>query len=264
MDEDGGSPMSISRAQSLPRPRTIDVAAAGRTTVGRRDHNEDAFLVRPDLGMIVLADGMGGYAGGALASQLTVEAVARSFEEDVREPRGSSASVLAAQARAAVLLAHRSVRAHRTGALAQMGSTVVALAYRGHAAAVAHAGDSRAYLLRAGTLRALTADHSFLRELARRGGDEREMEHMRAQWGHVVTRAVGHGETLVPDVTEVALMSGDVLLLCSDGLHGVLDDAEIADILGMFAPDDACEVLLARAIEAGSRDNVTACVARFS
>lgn len=255
--------MSIARALSSPRPRTLQVAAAGRSTVGRRDHNEDAFLVRPDLGMIVLADGMGGYAGGALASQLTVEAVARSFEDDARGPTGT-APVLAAQAHAAVLLAHRSVKAVRTGPLAQMGSTVVVLAFRGNTAAVAHAGDSRLYLLRGGTLRALTADHSFLRELARRAGDEREMEHLRAQWGHVVTRAVGHGEALAPDVTELALMSGDVLLLCSDGLHGVLDEAEIADALTMFSPDDACEVLLARAIEAGSRDNVTACIARVS
>jgi serine/threonine protein phosphatase PrpC len=252
--------MAIARALVSPRPRPLHVSAAGRSTVGRRDHNEDAFLVRPDLGLIVLADGMGGYAGGALASQLTVEAVARSFEEDAKDPSG----LLTAQAHAAVVLAHRSVRAVRTGALAQMGSTVVVLAFRGGRAAVAHAGDSRLYLLRGGVLRAVTADHSFLRELAHRSGDEREMEHMRAQWGHVVTRAVGHGETLAPDVTELALLSGDVLLLCSDGLHGVLEDAEIADALTMFAPDDACEVLLARAIEAGSRDNVTACIARVT
>jgi serine/threonine protein phosphatase PrpC len=255
--------MAIARALPSPRPRMLQITAAGRTTVGRRDHNEDAYLVRPDLGMIVLADGMGGYAGGALASQLTVDAVARSFEDDAAEPAPTSAE-LAAHAHAAVLLAHRNVRAVRTGPHAQMGSTVVVLAFRGKEAAVAHAGDSRLYLLRAGVLSAVTADHSFLRELAHRAGDERELEHMRAQWGHVVTRAIGHGETLAPDVAQLSLMSGDVLLLCSDGLHGVLEDAEIADALTMFSPDDACEVLLARAIEAGSRDNVTACIARVS
>ena len=255
--------MSIARTLSLPRPRQLQLTVAGRTTVGRRDHNEDAFLVRPDLGLVVLADGMGGYAGGALASKLTVDAVARSFEEDAQDAP-PIASVLAAQARAAVLSAHRDVRAVRTGEHAQMGSTVVLLAVRGGTAAVAHAGDSRVYLLRAGVLRAVTLDHSFLREVAARAANAEELEHMRAQWGHVVTRAVGHGETLSPDVTELALMAGDVLLLCSDGLHGVLEEGEIADALTMFTPEDACEVLLARAIDAGSRDNVTACVLRVS
>jgi protein phosphatase len=149
--------------------------------------------------------------------------------------------------------------------LAQMGSTVVLFSFVGGRMIVAHAGDSRAALVRRGSFHALTRDDSFLAELESRSaaGSPDERARMAAQFGHVVTKAIGHGESLEPTVRELAVEEGDVFLLSSDGLHGVLEPDELAQTLTMFAPEDACEILLARALEEGSNDNVTCIVVRL-
>jgi serine/threonine protein phosphatase PrpC len=143
-----------------------------------------------------------------------------------------------------------------------MGSTVAMVAAHGERAIVAHAGDSRVYRLRAGVLDQLTRDHSFVEELEARGrlpADDRAR--IAAQFAHVITRAVGIGAEVEPTLREIELERGDRLLLCTDGLHGVLDRDEIADTLSIHSPHVAAEALVARALEAGSTDNVTAVVA---
>jgi serine/threonine protein phosphatase PrpC len=253
-------------------PPCLVARASGRTTTGRRSANQDRLAVRDDLGLFVVADGMGGYEGGEVASQTTVDAIVSLYEthRDDEEhtwphvPEGSQ-SLESKQAIVAVELAHRAVREKRRGKLSQMGSTVVMLVRVGARMIVAHAGDSRAMLLRGGTLHALTRDDSFMAELDARGsgGSPEERERMAAQFGHVVTKAIGHGEHLSPTVSELAIEEGDVFLLSSDGLHGALEPEEIAHTLAMFAPEDASEILLARAIEEGSTDNVTSIVVRI-
>lgn len=262
--------VSSSGSTTSAAPRLV-ARAVGRTTTGRRSANQDSLTVRDDLGLFAVADGMGGYEGGEIASQTTIDALVGLYEthrddEDHTWPHvpEGALSLEGKHALVAVELAHRAVRAKRHGNLAQMGSTVVMLALKGTRMVVAHAGDSRAVLLRQGTLHALTRDHSFMAELEARGtGTAEERERMAAQFGHVVTKAIGHGEQLAPTVNELEVAEGDVFLLSSDGLHGALDTEEIAHTLAMFAPEDAAELLLGRAIEEGSTDNVTAVVVRI-
>jgi serine/threonine protein phosphatase PrpC len=271
------SPLTLLRSLvSSPSPSSSPVRlrahAAGRTTVGRRQNNEDRLLVREDLGLFAVADGMGGYEGGEVASQMTIDAIEHLYashqaDEEVTWPHvpDGELSLEGKRAYLGVELAHRAVRARRRGVLAQMGSTVVLFSFVGGRMIVAHAGDSRAALVRRGSFHALTRDDSFLAELESRSaaGSPDERARMAAQFGHVVTKAIGHGESLEPTVRELAVEEGDVFLLSSDGLHGVLEPDELAQTLTMFAPEDACEILLARALEEGSNDNVTCIVVRL-
>ncbi len=268
------SPLALIRSLVARPPRPPLIArAAGRTTTGRRSANQDALVVRPDLGLFAVADGMGGYQGGEIASQLAVEALVTLYERHQDDgdctwphvPEGEL-SLQAKRAIVAVQLAHRAVRARRTGALSQMGSTVVLASLEGSRLVVAHVGDSRAVLVRAGGLVPLTRDHSFVAELEARGATgPDELSRMAAHFGHMITKAIGHGEHLEPSVRELEVEEGDVVLLSSDGLHGagVLGPAEITDTLSLFAPDDAAEILVARSLEAGSTDNVTAVILRL-
>jgi serine/threonine protein phosphatase PrpC len=160
---------SRSTAPAAPAaPPALVVRAAGRTTVGRRQNNQDALLVRPDLGVFAVADGMGGYEGGEIASTTTIDTLEALYElhrgdGDCTWPHVPDAelSLEAQRAIVAVGLAHRAVRAKREGALAQMGSTIVLATREGRHLVIAHAGDSRAYRVRRGVLTQLTRDHSF-------------------------------------------------------------------------------------------------------
>lgn len=249
-------------------PTPLTVRAAGSTHVGRRQNNQDALLVRPDLGLFVVADGMGGYEGGEIASAATVESLEMLYQQhhddgDCTWPVLPDVELsLAAQlALAGVSRAHRTVRSQRTGKLAQMGSTVVLASVEGPRLVIAHAGDSRAYRLRAGTFSLLTRDHSFLNELDdQRPLSPEDRSRMESQFGHVVTRAIGHGEQLKPSISEHAILAGDRYLLTSDGVHGWLEPYELAEILAAHSPQIAADRLIRDAIDAGSSDNVTAVV----
>ncbi|MDQ3037899.1 MAG: protein phosphatase 2C domain-containing protein [Myxococcota bacterium] len=247
------------------------IEGAGSSDKGRRARNEDAHRVMPEIGFFVVADGMGGYEGGAVASLVTVETLADFYarnacDRDLTWPFvvDPELDLPRNQALCGMRLAHDAVRARKRGPLAQMGSTVAAIAFHGERAVIAHAGDSRAYRLRARTLTQLTRDHSFVEEIAARGDGISPADRARiaAQFGHVITRAIGIGGDIEPGLSLVDVRAGDVFLLCTDGVHGVLDDEELAETLALFAPRDAADILVQRAIEAGSSDNVTAVVAR--
>jgi serine/threonine protein phosphatase PrpC len=247
------------------------IEGAGSSDKGRRGRNEDAHRAMPDIGFFVVADGMGGYEGGAVASLVTVETLAdfyarNAYDRDLTWPFvvDPELDLPRNQALCGLRLAHDAVRARKRGPLASMGSTVVAIAFHGERAVVAHAGDSRAYRLRGGALSRLTRDHSFVEELAARaeGISEADRTRVAAQFGHVITRAVGIGGELEPGLSLVDVRAGDVFLLTSDGVHGFLDEEEMAETLAMFGPRDAADILVQRALEAGSNDNVTAIVAR--
>jgi serine/threonine protein phosphatase PrpC len=230
---------------------------------GRRSNNEDAVCARPDLGLFVVADGMGGYEGGEIASAIAVDAICAlvhrtAADADVTWPYkiDPQRSLRENELIVATRLANDRIAAQRTGKLDQMGSTMVALRLAGDRVVIAHVGDSRAYRLRGGVLTQLTIDHSLLAQLAASGMTPSED----FPWRHVVTRALGTS-TGEPDVTCEPVHAGDVYLLCSDGLSEVLGEAAIATLLD--APAElACRRLVDAAYEAGSRDNISSIVVR--
>jgi len=250
----------------------MNVISAGHTHIGRRQNNEDAFHLEPDCGLFIVADGMGGYEGGEVASQLAVSTVTEFFvaherDEAVTWPFGMERelSFLENKVMVAVRMAHRDVIERRTGKLAEMGATVVVLAVdrAGAEAVLAHMGDSRIYRLRDLTLSQLTRDHSFYNQLADSGmKDLPSPEHFVHK--NIITRALGFpsgGDR--PELRTVHPRPDDVYLLCSDGLCDVVPDAVIAAHLLHLTPQDACKALVQEAYDRGGRDNITAVVVAF-
>jgi serine/threonine protein phosphatase PrpC len=250
----------------------VRIEGAGASDKGIRARNEDAFRELPDAGFFVLADGMGGYEGGQVASLVTVETLADFYarnasDRDLTWPFAidGELDLESNQAIVGAHLAHAAVAARRRGPLREMGSTVAAIAFHGSHAVVMHAGDSRVYRLRAGKLERLTRDHSFVEELAAQATmDPAQRAALELQYGHVITRAIGIGKKLEPTVSRVALLAGDVFLLTTDGVHGVLDDDELGDLLAQLSPREAAHHVVTRAIDVGSRDNATAIVIRVA
>lgn len=245
----------------------MDVIAYGLTDVGRqRQHNEDCFLVETESGLFLVADGMGGHAAGEIASKIAVESIfefiRHTEEEDGTWPHayddqfGRTTNRLLAALRIAN---NRVIDAMRRDArLRGMGTTVVASMLDGGVASIAHVGDSRAYLIRDAQLSRVTNDHSWVYEQVQAGMlTEAEAENHPLR--NVITRALGGGLTVVPDASEITLEPGDILLLCSDGLTGMVPEDDI--LRTVMEHDDlqtACETLIASANEHGGVDNITA------
>ena len=191
----------------------------------RRQANEDRYALAPDLGLFLVADGMGGHVAGQVASQLAAEAAIRAVEalEGARGVPGRAASL-----RRRRRIARSSVR-RRQDRAAGMGTTFVAMLFGADRLALAHVGDSRAYLLRDERLRGLTDDHSIVGELLRRQAisEDAAREHPHR---HVLTRALGVRARIEPDLAEMTPQPGDVFVLCSDGLTAHVGDEEIADL----------------------------------
>lgn len=231
--------------------------SASRTDVGKvRRVNEDALLERSDIGLWVVADGMGGHAAGDVASQIVVSA----FEH---LSSSSSLEALAFDVRERLDQANRTIRDEvRRRGNATMGSTVVALLVHGNRCLCLWAGDSRAYLLRRGEFVQITRDHSIVEELIQAGELRPEDADGHPQ-ANVITRAVGGDDELVVDEWLHEVEEGDRVLLCSDGLNKELDDTEIAVIVGDNDCDQATALLVDTALERGARDNVTVAVIEF-
>ncbi len=239
------------------------VSFAAATDVGRvRAKNEDGFAILPEHGLVVVADGMGGEQAGAAAASAVVTLLPRFFAARMAVAAPAQGNNVAEALRCAVV--ELSTAIHRQSAgevgLSGMGATVVALNIRGRRALVAHMGDSRAYLFRTRRLTQLTDDHSIVGILLRQGEiTEEEARHHPARGR--LSRFVGMGGDVGPDVRSIRLRAGDRLLLCTDGLTGMVDDANIAQLLGEHSdPDAACASLVAAANAAGGVDNVTALV----
>jgi len=240
------------------------IDSAGWTHVGRRSHNEDAWVARAELGLFVVADGIGGYEGGEVASRCVVEAFSGFCERVARDPEATwphhprpghcrEEELLLN----CTVLAQRAVLSRRVGQLREMGSTVVALALGARSAAVAHVGDSRLYRLRDGRLEALTRDHSVLEEMREAGVETPGRGE--SPYGHVITRALGTGNA-EPTVRRLEVRAGDVYLLCSDGLYEPLGPERMASRLGQGRAAGVVEALVQEAYAAGGRDNITAIV----
>ena len=249
---------------ALPEEPTEQTSAfrlecAARTDRGLcRKHNEDRLLLLEKEHVFVVADGMGGHAGGALASELAVSAIARTvFGGDGHQTAGHSDRI-PAQAAAlvtAIGAANEAVRrtADADDRFADMGTTVVAARFcpRKRRLYVGHVGDSRCYRLRGGKLRQITLDHT----MGALGVTGPSAQHL--------SRAVGTRDRVEPDITVLRPEAGDVYLLCSDGLTKMMgDDAIAAVVAGSVDAEHAVEELVRGANERGGKDNVTAIVVR--
>lgn len=249
--------MTAAAPQRRERPRTLVFSTAARTHVGEvRELNEDRFLDRSDVGLWAVADGMGGHDAGEVASALVVEVLGAvdsfgsgyAFLSDVRRRLEGANRELVSRARRL-----------RPGAV--IGATVVVLlAFDGHYACL-WAGDSRAYRLRGSEFTRVTHDHSIVQQLIDSGAltEGRAVGHRKA---NVITRAVGVDERLEMDQRSAPILDGDVFLLCSDGLTGLLRDEEIAERLKAPSLDLAADELLALALARGAPDNVTLLLVR--
>lgn len=243
----------------------MELRCSALSHVGRRHNNEDAYAVHPELGLLVVADGMGGYEGGEVASQIVIESLVEVFtrqaaDADVTWPCAPrpSREPLHDLVGVGLMHAHRSVLARREGPLARMGSTAVVAAWHGHRLVVGHVGDSRLYRLRDDRLELLTQDHSVAEEARRAGmsGDEVDATGFR----HMLTRAVGMPGELGAELSEWRIRAGDVLLLCSDGVWEPQSEAQIVEALRHSRPEDAVRSLIVRAYDEGGTDNMTALV----
>ena len=235
--------------------------AAAATDVGRRrKQNEDHFVVDTELGLFVIADGMGGHTAGEVASRFAGQAAL----EAVRALQGAPAS-LSEKLRNAVASANREVvtNAAANPEYAGMGTTFVALLTENGRAALAHVGDSRAYLIRSGNIRQLTDDHSVVAELLRKReiseDDAREHPHR-----HVLTRALGVEDRVEPDLAELSPSVGDIFVICSDGLTNHVQDDEIAkQVIDASSIDAGCAALIELANQRGGLDNITIALVAF-
>jgi protein phosphatase len=238
-----------------------------------RKNNEDSCAVEADLQVYVVADGMGGHSAGEVASQLAVEALVgfmrRSHDDtDISWPYGidPKLSLQANRLRTAINLANRRVfrAAESHDDYTGMGTTVVAALVSGCRLTIGNVGDSRLYLLSSGRLAQLTEDDTWAATMLKQqhGGDPALVAQHPMR--HVLTNVLGAREQTDIHILERDLFAGDTVLLCSDGVHGVLSDAEVANLL---QPDGSVEAaaqrLIRAAISAGTRDNVTAIVVRY-
>lgn len=246
---------------SVPGDADVVACYAVRTDTGLvRDHNEDDFIVLPEHGVYLVADGMGGHNAGSIASRLCVEAVEDYFEErtpgenpSVEEPHDPDlpASLLAAN--------ERIFQTSQTDAtLHGMGTTVVGVRLQGQRLTVSHAGDSRVYLFRNGDLRRITADHSlsnFLRSIGR----DAEANLAEATMSNVIMRALGLEAAVEIESNAVFVLPGDRILLCSDGLSDLVSEDAISAVMMdvELRRWEAAEALVELALDEGGRDNIT-------
>lgn len=235
--------------------------AAATTDVGMcRGVNEDRYGLAPELGLFLVADGMGGHSAGQVASKLAAEAAL----EAVRKLEGSAVS-LTEKLRQAVEIANHRIyfAAEAKQELAGMGTTLVSILATEDRVALAHVGDSRAYLVRRGRIRCLTDDHSLVGELLRCNEID-EAAARQHPHRHVLTRAVGVRRAVQPDLAELTPLTGDLFLMCSDGLTNHIEDDEIAEYASAdAAPQAVCDALVAAANERGGEDNITVLLVRY-
>lgn len=235
------------------------------TDTGRlRPHNEDAIALSPAFGLVILADGMGGYNAGEVASGIAITTARQVMETELQaiaaDPSGAALDHMSAllshavnEANIAILTAALSEPAY-----AGMGTTLVMALFHHDVMTLAHVGDSRCYLLRDGQLEQLTRDHSQLQEQIDAGLVSVDQAWF-ASNRNLITRAVGVDDVLEVEVQDYPVLPGDLYLFCSDGLSDMLTGQHIADVL-LAWPDDlqlAAANLVASANEQGGRDNIS-------
>jgi protein phosphatase len=250
----------------------IDIS--GQTHVGmKRNHNEDNLLLLPEERLLVVADGMGGHSSGEIASKIAVDEMAEFFkmtgqDQDITWPYKMDKSRNYDENRLAtgVKLANFRIfeKATNETKYKGMGTTIVSVYFsKDNEVCVAHVGDSRVYYFRDGVLKQITEDHSLLNDyLKAKKLTPEEIESFPHK--NVIVRALGMKDTVVVDVARIEPKEGDIFLLCSDGLSGMVPDAQIQDVLrSQPVLDKACGMLIDAANANGGNDNVTCVLAQF-
>jgi PPM family protein phosphatase len=253
----------------------MQVVYAGATDVGRvRDHNEDAFAVLPELNLVMVCDGMGGHAAGEVASELAVETITSIFKEhdlslfiDEAFPYPEEITAEGKLLVGAIAIANQRIidRAKSSPNQTGMGTTVIACHFRDGIVSICHVGDSRAYLIRNGNIKRVTIDHSWVSEVMEKHNlTEEESENLVNR--NVITRALGTRTTIRTDVSQIRFQTGDLFLLCSDGLTGMVSDSEILKAVNAMEGnlEGLTQDLIAKANAAGGGDNITVCVAKVT
>lgn len=250
----------------------LKALSAGLTDVGRkRSHNEDSYLIDDELQLFVVADGMGGHAGGGTASRIAVETI----DKELRGVRTSPTSPFKAETslqdsplpdflRAAVEKACFEIyrAAQEDPRLAGMGTTVISLCVQHEHALFAHVGDSRAYLVRGELIQQISEDHSLVNEQIKAGMITPD-EARHSRYKNIITRSVGFEEEVQVDVMGILLEPNDSFILCSDGLANLVEDKEICEIVGKSELKDAPKKLVDLANERGGDDNITVICVRI-
>lgn len=246
----------------------MELSVGSRTDVGPRKMNQDSHGWWPDLGLYVVADGMGGHNAGEVASHLAVETIHGFIAEsahtaDITWPFGLEVqlSIDVNRLMTAVRLANRKIYSEgsKQPELNGMGTTVVAALVAGDRVALVSVGDSRIYRLRNGSLEQLTSDDTWLASVL--GAKEAEDADPGHPLRHVLTSVVGTKDDLKPESREEELRSGDRFLLCTDGVHGKLDSTALTSLLqAASTSEDGAERLVGEAITRGTTDNATAMV----
>lgn len=243
----------------------MKATGVGQTDVGqKRENNEDAFGVDDDHGVYVVADGMGGHQGGEVASQMSVDIVARELAKESTARTGNSVgdAELVEAITKAIRAANAAVleRAQAEPDLEKMGCALTALLCVGDRAVMGHVGDTRLYRRRNGEITQLSDDHTFVGELVRAGTVPAEQMH-RHPHAHVLTRALGAQDDVEVDAVAFELRPGDRFLLCSDGLTAYFEDPETLN--GPLSVDDFRSIpasVVRVANDSGGRDNITVVV----
>ncbi len=239
----------------------LRIESAGKTDVGLvREKNEDSMLIDPTVGLYVVCDGMGGHVGGQVASQLAVATISEVIKSSA-SPAGDDADKLVTAIKAANQAVYSKAKADPS--LHNMGTTVVAIREDGDLLHLCHVGDSRIYRLRQGKFEQVTRDHSLINlyeenpELAARFGPPNS---------NVIVRAVGLREQVEVDHRVIASETGDMFLLCCDGLTDMVDDWMLKEMLADAengSLDEACDALVRAALSNGGVDNTTVILLRI-
>ena len=234
----------------------------GKTDVGLiRPNNEDTFLIKPDIGFCLVSDGMGGAAAGELASRIFTETALEVFSADSDQSENRTLEKVKKAFRSAheKILEYVRDNPHHEG----MGCTAELIAFYEHGFLIGHIGDSRIYRIRNGQLKQLTKDHSLVQDQIDQGlitPEEAKKHSLR----NVILRAVGINENLALDILKGKTYSGDLFLLCSDGLTDMIDDHLIGQVLySEIALPQKTEKLIEMAISTGGRDNITVVLAEI-
>ena len=249
----------------------VVIESAGITDVGmKRAGNEDALYLDDDLGLYVVADGMGGHQAGEVASGLVIETirdymkqVTESEDAEELEDSDETLSKQANQLLSGIHLANRGVHqvAQSSEDYKGMGSTVSAVLFTDDTVIAANVGDSPIYLSHDGNVELLSMTHNVITEQS--AIDPEAAKRIGKQYRYLLTRAMGIKETVEPDVCEIQFFDGDILVISSDGLSDKVSAEEIVEVVNREKPKEACQMLVDMANERGGEDNITVIVLKI-
>lgn len=255
-------------SKSNGKERCARLMVAQRTDVGlKRQHNEDtvAYIIPKDPeilakkgALFIVADGMGGHAAGEVASEMAVSTVSTLYYQD-DDPDAPGCLLRSIQYANAIIFQKAMEHVEHNG----MGTTCVATVLLGNLAYIANIGDSRAYLVRKGQVRQVSLDHSWVAEQVR-AGVMTEAEARQHEMRNMITRSLGSLPEVEVDIFVETVEEGDALVMCSDGLSGMMSDSEILTIVEKYSPQECVYRLIERANARGGNDNITALVVRVS